>query len=385
MKITGIETYIAGNPWKNWVFVVVRTDEGLHGVGEGTLNLFSKTVATAVEEMRQLVIGMDPHDIEAITTRMLRDPFTDGGQIQRAACAAVEAACWDIIGKAAGKPVYKLLGGQVRHRVRAYANGWYQGERKPENFAERAQDVAKRGYTALKFDPFGSASKIMERYDEDLSIDIIAAVRDAVGPKVDLCIEGHCRFSVHQAIRIAQRIAEYDPLWFEEPVPHRGMDALVRVAQASPVNIATGESFNTLQDFGELMATGAVHILQPELLSLGGIWITRQVCSLVDAFHGVVAPHNAQGPVSTAMAVQLAGCVPNYLIQEFFDEFNVGWSSEVVRYEVKFEDGDLIIPDTPGLGVELNIEALAKYPYHPGNYLPLFESGWESRKGKSGE
>ena len=151
------------------------------------------------------------------------------------------------------------------------------------------------------------------------------------------------------------------------------------------MNISTGESFSSLHDFAELMQDAKVHILQPENMNLGGLWTCRQVCALAEAHHAVVAPHNAQGPVSTAMCVQLAGCVPNYLIQEFFDEFNVGLAKDLVKYHVRFENGELTIPDVPGLGVELNIEALKELPpYDPGNYLPLFEDGWERREGKGG-
>lgn len=385
MKITAVETYVAGNPWKNWTFAVLRTDEGLHGVGEGTVNLFAKTVEAGIRELSQLVVGADPFRVEALVQRLWEHPYTHGGQIHGCAVAAIEAACWDLKGKALGVPVYDLMGGKVRETIRAYANGWYQGERTPESFAKRAKEVVARGYTALKFDPFGKARRTMSPRDEALSVDIVAAVREAVGPRVDLMVEGHCRFSVPQALQVARKIAPYDPMWFEEPVPFKNTDAIKRVAEASPVNIATGESFSSLHDFAELMQDAKVHILQPENMNLGGLWTCRQVCALAEAHHAVVAPHNAQGPVSTAMCVQLAGCVPNYLIQEFFDEFNVGWAKDLVKYHVRFENGELTIPDVPGLGVELNLEALKELPpYDPGNYLPLFEDGWERREGKGG-
>jgi hypothetical protein len=181
MRISGVSTFLVGNPWKNWLFVRVDTDENIYGVGEGTLNGFSATVEAAIRELEPAYIGQDPASIELIVQRMTRDVYSDGGQIHGSAVAAIEVACWDIMGKVAGRPVHELLGGRVRDRIRAYANGWYRVERTPEAFGANARDVAARGYTALKFDPFGAAWRTQERREEDLSIDIGAAVREAVG------------------------------------------------------------------------------------------------------------------------------------------------------------------------------------------------------------
>ncbi len=184
MKITAIDTYIAGNPWKNWLFAKVSTDEGIHGVGEGTINRFGKTVEAAIHELAPLVIGLDPFQIETMTQRMTRDIYSEGGQVHMCAVAAIEIACWDIIGKAANQPVYNLMGGRCHEKLRAYANGWYRGPRTPESFHDKAGDVVRRGYTALKFDPFGNNWRTMTPYEFDLSLDIVRAVRDAVGEKI---------------------------------------------------------------------------------------------------------------------------------------------------------------------------------------------------------
>ena len=157
MKITAIDTYIAGNPWKNWLFAKVSTDEGIHGIGEGTLNYFGRTVESAIHELTPLVLGMDPFQVEVISQRLVRDVYSEGAQIHMCAVAAIEIACWDIIGKACNQPIYNLWGGRCHEKLRAYANGWYRGPRTPESFAEKAKVVARRGYTALKFDPFGSS------------------------------------------------------------------------------------------------------------------------------------------------------------------------------------------------------------------------------------
>jgi galactonate dehydratase len=368
-----------GNPWKNWLFVRVNTDEGIHGTGEGTLNGFSATVEAAIHELREAYIGLDPAHVELLLQRMVRDVYSDGGQIHMAAVAAIEVACWDIVGKAAGKPVHELLGGRVRDRIRVYANGWYQAERTEEAFAERARDVVARGYTALKFDPFGAAYRVMDRREEDLSIAIVAAVRDAVGPDVDVMIEGHNRFSVSTALRLAARLQQYQPAWFEEPVHHQYMGAMVEVATRSPVPIATGESFTSPGQFADLLGHDVVHIVQPEPLFLGGLWRTRQVAAMADAHYAVVAPHNSHGPVCTAISRQLGACVPNFYVQESFDEFNPDWTQGLVDVPSLPSAGYYDVPTSPGLGIDLDWERLADHPYEPQHVLRLFEPGWERR------
>jgi galactonate dehydratase len=381
MRITHAETIIVGNPWKNWLFVRVHTDEGVYGVSEATSNGFCKTVEAAIHELAPMYRGLDPFQPELVVQRMYRDMYGDGGQLHKHAVAAIEVACWDIMGKALGVPAYKLLGGQMRQKARAYANGWYRGPRTPESFHERAREVVRRGYTALKFDPFGSAYQITDLNDEALALDIIAAVRDAVGPGVDVLVEGHCRFSTSTALKFARKMEQYNPTWFEEPTPHHKIDALIQVARESPVPIATGESLHTQYAFAELLKHDVVHILQPEPLACGGLWSTRQICAMADAHYAVVAPHQAQGPVCTAICMQLAACTPNFFIQEIFDEFNVEWEKELItgaHYPVK--DGYIEVVDAPGLGIDLNLEECRKHPYSPAYFLPLFKSGWELRE-----
>ena len=380
MRITAIDTYIAGNPWKNWLFAKVSTDEGIHGIGEGTLNYFGKTVEAAIHELTPLVIGMDPFQVEIISQRLIRDVYSEGAQIHMCAAAAIEIACWDIIGKATNQPIYNLWGGRCHEKLRAYANGWYRGPRTPESFAEKAKAVAKRGYTALKFDPFGSAWRTLSRYDFDLSVDIIRAVRDAVGPSVDLLIEVHCRFNVPTAIEFAEAIHQFRPAWYEEPVPHTNIAAMVEVARRSPVPVATGESFSTKQQFAELLKHEVVNILQPEPLNLGGLFVARMIAGMADAHFGVIAPHSAQGPVCSAACVQLNASIPNFFIHEIFDEFNEPWEKQIVTNPTVVVNGYIDVPERPGLGVDLNIEEIQRHPYRQENYLPLFKPGWERRE-----
>jgi galactonate dehydratase len=385
MHITAVKTYIAGNPWKNWMFAKVETDAGIYGVGEGTLNYFGKTVEAAVHELSPLIIGMDPFQVEIISQRLVRDVYSEGAQVHMCAVAAIEIACWDIIGKATNQPIYNLWGGRCHEKLRAYANGWYRGPRTPESFGEKAKLVAKRGYTALKFDPFGHTWRMLSRYDFDLSIDIIRAVREAVGDEVDLLVEGHCRFNVATALQLADKMAEFRPAWFEEPVPHTNIAAMVEVARRSPVPIATGESLSSKQQFAELLKHDAVSIYQPEPLNLGGLFAARKIADMVDAHFGVIAPHSAQGPVCSAACVQLNASLPNFFIHEIFDEFNEPWEKEIVVNHVEVVDGYIEVPERPGLGIDLNIEEIEKHPYLQENYLPLFKPGWERRRTQTAE
>jgi galactonate dehydratase len=381
VRITRATTYIVGNPWKNWLFVRLDTDQpGLYGIGEGSLNAFAKTVEAAVHELAPRYEGMDPFQVETIYQRMTRDVYSEGGQIQMNAVACVEIACWDIIGKATGRPIYDLLGGRYHESLPAYANGWYTGPRTPDSFASKAIDVIARGYRALKFDPFGAAHRVMDIDDRRLSLAIVRAVREAVGPSVQIMIEGHRRFSVAEAVRIGEELVEFNPTWFEEPTDHMKIDANAEVARKMPIPVATGESFTTMHQFAELLSHNTVHILQPDPSNLGGLWKARQVCAMVDAHYGVVAPHQAQGPVSTATCVQLGACTPNLLVQELFDEFNVSWEHDLIDRPPKVIDGKIQIPNSPGLGVDLNWDEVEKHPYEISNFLPLFAVGWERRE-----
>jgi galactonate dehydratase len=380
MKITKIDTYIVGNPWKNWLFTKVMTDEGVSGVGEGSLNYFAKTVEMAIRELEPMVLGTDPFQVENLSQRMIRDVYSEGAQIHMSAVAAIEIACWDIIGKVCNQPIYNLWGGCCQPSLRVYANGWYRGPRTPEAFADKALAVVQRGYTALKFDPFGHNWRMLTPYEFDFSLDLIAAVRQAVGAKVDILIEGHRRFNVTTALRIAEAMQIFRPTWFEEPLDHYNITATAELARRSPVPIATGESFTNKQQFAELARHGVVDIWQPEPLNLGGLYATRKVADLVDAHYGVVAPHSAQGPICSAACVQLSASLPNFFLQEIFDDFNDPWEKLLVTNPVEVVDGYIQVSDRPGLGLELNEDQLGRYPYHPENALPLFRPGWEKRR-----
>jgi len=363
VKIIEVKTFVVGNPWKNWVFVKVLTDEGLTGLGEATGGLSSKPNEAAVHEVSRFVIGEDPLQPERLWQRMYKGLFLRAD----AAVNAVEIACWDILGKSLDRPVWQLLGGKQRPKLRVYANGWYQGPRDPSFFAEAAAKVKAMGYTALKFDPFGSAYRFFDAAEETLSIAIVRAVRKAVGDDVDLCIEGHDRFSVSTAIRVAERLAESRPMWFETPVMSTDIPATVEMARRSAVPVATGERFDRLGQFLELLAPRTVDIVQPETLRIG------------ESAEAFVALHQAQSPLNTAINAHIHASIPNFLIQECFDDFLVPWTWEILRGVPRVKDGYLEPSDAPGIGVELNEAEMAKHPYGQNNFLRLFEEGWERR------
>lgn len=379
MKITRIDARVIGNPWKDWLWVRVETDEGIYGVGEGTVNVFARTVEAAIAELENRIAGHDPFEVEALLVATQRDVYTDGGQIHGAAVSAIEMACWDIMGKALDVPVHRLLGGRYRERVRAYANGWYTVDRTPEAFAAAARGVMDQGFTAMKFDPFGAAWQMLTGYEEDQAIALVEAVRDEVGEGVDLMIEAHGRFSVSSALRLAERLAPFRPAWLEEPISHHNIPALSAVAQRSPVPVATGEAFCSPQQFAELLAGAAVGIVQPEPIHLGGLWRTRQVAAIAEAHHAVIAPHNAQGPICSAVSAQLGACVPNFYIQESFDCFNDSWTRDLVEPRIGVTDGYVSIPTGPGLGIEVDWDRVEHHASRERHSLELYAQGWERR------
>ncbi len=271
----------------------------------------------------------------------------------------------------------QFLGGRCHEKLRAYANGWYRGPRTPESFAAKAAAVIKRGYTALKFDPFGNNWRTLSPSEFDLSLQIISAVRGAVGPSIDILIEGHRRFNVSTAVKISTAMAGYRPTWFEEPLDHSNISAMAELARRSPVPIATGESFSNKQQFAELLKLGVVDIWQPEPLSLGGLFATRKIADYVDAHYGVVAPHSAQGPICSAACVQLSASMPNFFLQEIFDDFNEPWEKLLVDHPVEVVDGYIEISDRRALesnstlrrfsGILINWEMRFHYSSRAGN------------------
>jgi galactonate dehydratase len=383
MRITEIETFTVGAGWKNWLFVKVHTDEGVHGIGEGTLNGFIRTTEAGIRELEHLVIGQDPRRARAIAKRLLDSVSLDGGHIHRTIIAAVEVACWDILGKSLGAPIHQLLGGRLRESILGYANGWYRAERSPEAFLDAAKAVIAKGFKAFKLDPFGTAQGFISEAELELAYAILRELRDKLPRDTLILIDVHARFTEAEALRAARRLAPLNLYWWEEPTTRERQEAVHLVAQQSPIPVATGEMYDTVGQFFTLAERGGVNIFQPEPMSLGGIANTLAVADLALAHGSYIAPHQSGGPVATAVCLQLAACVPNFLIQEHFDAFNESWTRELVTWHptIDRKSGHLSLPEAPGLGIDLNIDVARAHPYDPQAYLNIFEEGWEKRLG----
>ena len=375
MKIADVRTVVVGNPWKNWIFVVVETDEGLIGVGEATGGSETQPRVAAIEEIKHLVIGMDPRNIHEIFHKL----YLTASLKITPAMAGIEMACWDILGKSLGVPVHSLLGGRVRDNVRVYANGWYSGDRTPEGFAEKASEVVAKGYTALKFDPFGDAHMQLSRKETGETKALIGAVREAVGPDVDILIEAHDRFSTYAAIEIGNWLKDYEVTWFETPVLSTDVSALIEVARRVPVRIVAGERMHAIHEFGEFLSHNATDVINPEPLGVGGIWRSLQIAGIAEAHHAEIALHNAESPFKTMVALHIDAVTPNVFIQECFDDFLEPWVTDVLSGFLRVVDGHLAMPDAPGIGVVLNEEEAKKHPYGKSNFLRMFRPGWEKR------
>lgn len=379
MKITNVTTHVLGTPWRDLTFVQVHTDEGLIGVGE--TRMLSHTQALLgylAEASRNHVVGSDPFDIESLVHRMKFGDYGRAGEIVMSGIACVEMACWDIVGKAVGQPVWRLLGGKVRDRIKAYANGWYTVERTPEDFHTAVQAVIERGYRALKLDPFGPGRYELEPAERIRAVSLVEAVRDAAGPEVELLIEMHGRFTPAEAIRMAGMLEPFSPSWLEEPVPPENLKALAKVAGQVSSPIATGERIHDRFEFRELFELQAADIIQPDIGHLGGILETRKLAATAETHYVLVAPHNVGGPVLTAANLHLAACTPNFKIQEHFNDFADREVKNAAPGLPEVVDGYFSLPTAPGLGVELDTDFLAEHPSQAAHF-DLFADNWQLR------
>lgn len=362
MKVTDIKTFVVDCFRTNWVFVKVYTDEGISGVGEGTLEYKEKALLGAVAHIKSYLLGKDPRQIEKHFHDIYRDAYWRGGAVLMGALSAVETALWDILGKSLNVPVWQLLGGKVNDDCRIYVNGWFAGAKEPEEFAGKAAEVVKRGITALKWDPFGKSYRQIASAELDKALRCIAAVRAAVGDGVDLLIEAHGRFDVPTAVGIAREIAPFKPLFLEEPVPPDNLRALAAVREKSPVAIAAGERLYTRYGYNELFALRAADYIQPDVSHAGGIMELKKIAAAAEALYIPFAPHNPSGPVANASTLQLAACCPNFCLLEIMYS-DVAYRSEITDEQLHCENGRMRIGDRPGLGIELNEDACLKYPY----------------------
>ncbi len=366
MKITGIKTFICHSYRTNWVFVKVLTDAGVYGVGEATLEMRELTVETAIKELERYVVGRDPHDIEAIVHDVYRDAYWRGGVVLMSALAGVEMALWDIKGKDLGVPVYQLLGGKVRTSVPCYANGWFAGAKRPEEFAEKAKIAVKAGFKALKWDPFGKEYMNIDPKALKEALDCIRAVKEAVGDQVHLIIEGHGRFNVPTAVKIGNAIQEFDILWFEEPIPPDDKAGIAWVRKKISTPVSGGERLYSKYDFVDYLRMECADYWQPDVSHAGGLMELKKIAAMAEAHYIPICPHNPSGPIANAATLQLAACIPNFYLLETMSN-DIPYRNEISTEKVAFENGEMLIGDAPGLGIDINEEAISKYPYEARN------------------
>ncbi|MDJ0752280.1 MAG: mandelate racemase/muconate lactonizing enzyme family protein [Ardenticatenaceae bacterium] len=382
MKITDIKTFVVENPPPHFggpyfIFVKLITSGGLEGVGEAYGVPFGPhTVARMIEDVgERFVIGFDPFKIESLWRIVYSSGYTQHPDLSlMGVLSAIEMACWDIIGKSLDKPVYELLGGQIYEKLRSYTYLYPAADQADDESvyyeadlaAERAAAYVEMGFTAVKFDPLYPYTAFDPRQPSMTLLDraeaFVKKIREAVGSRADLLVGTHGQFTTAGAIRVARRIEPYDPLWFEEPVPPENENEMAKVAAATSVPIATGERLTTKYDFARILRAGSASILQMDLGRVGGLLEAKKIAGMAEAHYAQIAPHLYCGPIVGAANIQLAACSPNFLILEGIETWG-GFHAKILKKSIVWQDGYILPPTEPGLGVELNEEVAVRYPY----------------------
>jgi galactonate dehydratase len=382
MRITGLEIFVVGNPPPGWggryfIFVKLTTSDGITGLGEVYCATFGPKAMTAMIEdvFARYVEGIDPFHLEALWRRVYGSGYTLRPDVSlMGVLSGIEIALWDIKGKAVGKPVYELLGGQVHEKLRAYTY-IYPDEAKgqgaeifwdAEKSAERAADYVKQGFTGIKFDPAAPYSVFDPRQPSlesiALCVKFCKLIREAVGTKADLLFGTHGQFTTSGAIRLARHIEPYDPLWFEEPVPPEKPEEMALVARQTTIPIATGERLTTKYEFARVLECRAASILQMALGRVGGLMEAKKIAAMAETTYAQVAPHLYAGPVEGAANIHFAASLPNFLILESIETWS-GFHARILKKPIRWEAGYVIPPSEPGLGIELDEEVARAHPY----------------------
>ena len=369
MQITDIKTFlIHPGRAKNLCFVKIETDEGIYGWGECYTQSDRDVQITAhVDQLKRYLIGRDPTNIKHFM-QMAFDDFAGrrGAMDYYCAISGLEHAMWDIAGKAYGAPVHKLIGGACRDKIRVYANGWSGGNPTPESLAERASEVIEAGFTALKFDPIpGRWRTYVGKEVEDAAVENVRAVREAVGPDVDILVEMHRRLAPMHAVRIAHEIEQYRPFWYEEPILAENIPALASVRQKINIPVVTGEELYTKFEFREVFEKQAADILNPDVCNVGGILELKEIAAMAEPYFVVISPHNFNSTtVGLAATIQVSAAIPNFLITEYFVNLEE-LGNDIAKTPFQVQNGYIQLPDAPGLGIDLDEERLSAYPYKP--------------------
>ncbi len=380
MKVVDVKTFVVGNPppsygGRYFVFLKLVTDAGVEGVGEVYAATFGPhTIARMVEDVcERHVIGADPGRIEQLWREVYSRGYTQRPDVSlMGVLSGIEMACWDIVGKELDRPVHALFGGRVRERLRTYSY-LYPAEgdtadvyRDPETAARRAAEYVAEGFTAVKFDPLGDYASLDPRQPSLEALErterYVGLVREAVGDRADLLVGTHGQLTPSGAIRLARRLERYDPLWLEEPTPPELPEEMARVARSTSIPIATGERLTTKYEFARVLESGAASILQLNLGRVGGLLEGRKIAALAEAHYASIAPHLYCGPVVGAANIQLSLCLPNFLVLEGIHTWG-GFHAEILKTPIVWEDGYVLPPAGPGLGVELDEEVAAAHPY----------------------
>ena len=363
MKITSVEAI----PVDRYLFAKVRTDEGITGVGESGAWGFLEASEAAIKKFGRYLMGQDPLRIEHHWQYMYRFSHFRGAAIM-GAISALDIALWDIAGKYFGVPAYQLLGGKTRDKARVYYHVF--GETK-ESLVQGVKDAKARGFTAVgHLTPFLDEPRNVPYFKTHASkirdaIETVGAYREAAGNDVDLCIEIHRRLTPAEAIALGRGIERYHPYFYEDPILPENFDAMELVANHISIPIATGERLHTIHEFEMLLKRGAVQFVRPDVCLAGGLTHCKKIAALAEANYVGVVPHNPLSPVSTAACLQLAACIPNFAIQELPTGEHEPPKSEIVTTPLQVEDGFLIVPDAPGIGIELSEDAARKFPPRP--------------------
>lgn len=387
MKITDIKVFRMATPvhktaGTNWLFVRIDTDEGISGWGEGSLQYKDAALEAEILDFGKFLEGKDPRRIDWIWTSLYRRVTWAGGPVSMSAISAIDLALWDLKAKSLDVPVWELAGGMHRDKVRVYANGWFEelNEKNPdtdlaaspyrqsiEQYAAGALALKNEGWTALKFYPFGGPQVITpERMHH--GIEVVRAVREAVGPNMEIGIDIRARIDPFSAGRVAQKLEEFNIAWMEEPILYDNVEAMAEFARSVNVPVSTGEQLYNRWEFRPLLATNTVRMIQPDICHCGGFSEIRKIATMAEVHFVPVAPHNSNGPISTLASLHLGMSIPNSFMQEIFVSFFDRYQ-EVLTSPIDVTDGFATVPSGPGWGADIDLDVLEKFP--PADFIQV--------------
>lgn len=385
MKIKDVEIFQLGEPstpgsatWaSNSIVLKLTTADGTVGFGEAVPTLRVQPVIQSLHEVSRIFKGRDPLDMELnIHEWHKHDFYLPVSFESTTALSAFDIACWDIAGKHFGAPIHQLIGGSFRNNIRVYANGWYDKCVSPEQFGQRAKKFASMGYTALKFDPFGTHYDSIDREGIERAYERVKSVKQATDGKVDLLIEHHGRFGPNPAIMIARRLREFSPMFMEEPVHPENFEGLRKYRDAVDLRVALGERILTKEQATYVVSNHLADYLQIDITNIGGVTVARKVAAIAESYGVEMAFHNAFGPIQNAVTIQVDASIPNFLIQESFYDCFPEWKRRLVKDQSRVESGNTRVQDRPGIGVDVDEKLLTEHSVEGQEYFNPDEPVW---------